>query len=172
MRWMLPTRNLRNLDAQNFRFRIGKAKSDTATMRSLAMSSCVRSGGSRISRWGGGAPTRWGGRQPLTCTLFGKKTYVKTKEIDPVGVAHAVAPPGSANGTVHVSPCMVVYFLSTFLNITHQWFLYNYTIKFSCGVSVPGKTYPPRKLFLLRQYAMVVNSIIQNGNILNSQFIP
>ena len=32
----------------------------------------------------GGAPTRWGGAN-LRCVHFSAKTYVKTKEIDPVG---------------------------------------------------------------------------------------
>ena len=45
---------------------------------------------------GGGGRRPVGGCQPPTHTLFGK-TYVKTKEMDPVGGAPA-APPGSANG--------------------------------------------------------------------------
>ena len=58
------------------------------------------SGGSRISRWGGGVPTRWGGAN-LRRVHFLAKTYVKTKEIDPVGGARAGgAPPGSANGNL------------------------------------------------------------------------
>ena len=49
----------------------------------------------------GGAPTRWGGAD-LRCVHFLAKTYVKTKEIDPVGGAHAGgAPPGSANGITY-----------------------------------------------------------------------
>ena len=48
---------------------------------------------------GGGAPTRWGGGggggggANLRCVHFSAKTYVKMKEIDPVGGARAAAPP-------------------------------------------------------------------------------
>ena len=51
------------------------------------------SGGSWISRWGGGAN--------LQRVHFSAKTYVKKKEIDPVGGGHTPwRPPGSANGNV------------------------------------------------------------------------
>ena len=49
---------------------------------------------------GGGALTRWGGTN-LQCVHFLVKTYVKTKEMDPVGGARASgAPPGSANDSI------------------------------------------------------------------------
>ena len=57
------------------------------------------SGGSRISHWG--APTHWGGAN-LRHVHFLAKMYAKIKEIDPVGGACAMAPPGSANALV---PC-------------------------------------------------------------------
>ena len=44
------------------------------------------SDGSRISHWG--VPTHWGGAN-LRRIHFSVKTYVKTKEIDPVGGARA-----------------------------------------------------------------------------------
>ena len=44
----------------------------------------------------GGAPTRWGGAN-LRRIHFLAKTYVKTKEIDPVGGRAPRRPPGSAN---------------------------------------------------------------------------
>ena len=51
----------------------------------------VCSGGSRISRWGGADPL---GGANLRHVHFSAKTYAKTKEIDPVGEAHAGdAPP-------------------------------------------------------------------------------
>ena len=40
----------------------------------------------------GGAPTHWGGAN-LRCVHFSAKTYVKTKEIDPVGGARTAVPP-------------------------------------------------------------------------------
>ena len=41
---------------------------------------------------GGGMPTHWGGTN-LRRVHFSVKTYVKTKEIDPVGGAHASGTP-------------------------------------------------------------------------------
>ena len=45
----------------------------------------------------GGTPTHWGGTN-LQRIHFLVKTYVKMKEIDPVGGVHWRRPPGSANG--------------------------------------------------------------------------
>ena len=45
----------------------------------------------------GGALTHWGGTN-LRHVHFLAKTYVKMKEIDPVGGRAPAAPPGSANG--------------------------------------------------------------------------
>ena len=52
------------------------------------------SGGSRISHWGGADPL---GGPNLRRIHFLAKTYVKMKEIDPVGGRAPAAPPGSAN---------------------------------------------------------------------------
>ena len=56
----------------------------------------IDSGGSRISRWGGADLL---GGTNLRHIHFSVKTYVKTKEIDPVGGGGRAggAPPGSAN---------------------------------------------------------------------------
>ena len=50
----------------------------------------------------GGAPSHWGGGgTDIQCGCFLAKMYVKTKELDPVGGAHAGgAPPGFANDGV------------------------------------------------------------------------
>ena len=53
---------------------------------------------------GGGAdPLGGGGGTDLRCVHFSAKTYVKMKEMDPVGERAPAAPPGSANAiAVHV----------------------------------------------------------------------
>ena len=48
------------------------------------------SGGSRISHWGGTDPL---GVPTSNAYTFQQKMYVKTKEIDPVGGAHAGSAP-------------------------------------------------------------------------------
>ena len=53
----------------------------------------VRSGGSRISRWGGGGRRPVGRGADLRRVHFLAKTYVKTKEMDPVGGARAGGAP-------------------------------------------------------------------------------
>ena len=69
-------------------------------LAALGISTTVYSGGSRISRWGGAN---------LQCVHFLVKTYVKTKEIDPVGGGgRAGGAPGSANGLLY----LIVSFLS------------------------------------------------------------
>ena len=45
---------------------------------------------------GGGAPSHWGGAD-LQRGCFSVKTYVKTKELDPVGGGGRAGAPGSAN---------------------------------------------------------------------------
>ena len=60
------------------------------------------SGGSRISRWGE-ALSRWGGTD-LRCGCFLAKTYVKTKELDPVGGVHWWRPPWIRQ-CLHLSAC-------------------------------------------------------------------
>ena len=65
------------------------------------------SGGSRISHWG--APSHGGGTD-LRHIHFLAKTYVKTKELDPVGGGRRRRPPGSANALGKVQ-------LNTKLNI-------------------------------------------------------
>ena len=54
----------------------------------------------------GGAPTHWGGTN-LQCIHFLAKTYVKMKEIDPVGGGgrRRRRPPGSANGLYILKEC-------------------------------------------------------------------
>ena len=96
---------------------------------SFSKNKYLYSGGSRISRRGGVDPL--GGRGPPMQVLFGEnecenqwriqdfplgggadlrrihflaKTYVKTKEMDPVGGAPA-APPGSANENERIESC-------------------------------------------------------------------
>ena len=79
------------------------------------------SGGSRISR-SGGAPTCWGGTD-LRCVHFLAKTYVKTKEIDPVGGgggAPAAPPPWIRQCKNHEGPFWCRCLLLIIVCVTHS----------------------------------------------------
>ena len=66
----------------------------------------------------GGVPTRWGGAN-LQRVHFSVKTYVKMKEMDPVGGGRGGAcqwcPPGTANGSYLPLPLPFTAKMLTFL---------------------------------------------------------